>query len=215
MGHIPYGTLAQTCAVRTTIAWIEAPIEHDLTMGPLLRGADRHRCRSGTPWVTLRRTGLMSGAGISLFVQGLATTSGLEAVTAHSLRAGSATASAMAGVPRPGRVAGAVEADLHRGGRLHPHRRQLEEQPPAESNEEGERGLVRVNLTGTQLTEYLDHLDHDAHASAFYSISAEDQAAAARVYTAISDVVDQISPRSDEDDPAPEVIIDDTITEEA
>ncbi|MGW8526971.1 hypothetical protein [Nocardiopsis sp. NPDC055824] len=87
-------------------------------------------------------------------------------------------------------------------------------EPAPMGGEQGERGLVRVNLTGTQLSEYLDYLDHDAHASAFYAIPAEDQAAAARVYTAISEVVDQITPRTGEDEPAPEVIIDDTVGEQ-
>lgn len=87
-------------------------------------------------------------------------------------------------------------------------------EPVPMDGEEGKRGLVRVNLTGTQLSEYLDHLDHDAHASAFYSIPAEEQAAAERVYTAISEVVDQITPRTSEDEPAPEVIIDDTVGEQ-
>lgn len=40
------------------------------------------------------------------------------------------------------------------------------------------------------------------------------QAATSRVYTAISEVVDQISPRAGEDDPAPEVVIDDTVGEQ-
>jgi hypothetical protein len=71
-------------------------------------------------------------------------------------------------------------------------------------------------LTGTQLVEYLDDLDRDAHAVGLAaSATDEEQAAAARVYTAISEVVDQISPRRSEDDPAPEVIIDDTVGEDA
>ncbi|MFE1400309.1 hypothetical protein ACFW53_20440 [Nocardiopsis dassonvillei] len=80
---------------------------------------------------------------------------------------------------------------------------------------EGERGLVRVNLTGTQLMEYLDDLSHDAHASGLAASStSEERAAASRVYTAISETVDQITPRTGEDDPAPEVIIDDTVGEQ-
>ncbi|MGW8526970.1 tyrosine-type recombinase/integrase [Nocardiopsis sp. NPDC055824] len=109
--RIPYGTLAQTCAVRTTADWIGTLAEHGLTAGPLLRGVDRYGRLAGTPGATLRGTGRMSGAGINLVVQRLAAAAGLEGVTAHSLRAGSATASAMAGVPR---------AQIARQGRWEP-----------------------------------------------------------------------------------------------
>ena len=98
--RVPYGTLAQTCAVRTTHAWLTALAEHGLTDGPLLRGVDRHGRLAGTPGATGRGTGRMSGAGINLVVKRLAEAAGLEGVSAHSLRAGSATAAAMAGVPR-------------------------------------------------------------------------------------------------------------------
>ncbi|QKW32454.1 tyrosine-type recombinase/integrase (plasmid) [Nocardiopsis flavescens] len=98
--RVPYGTLALTCAVRTTQDWIGALAEHGLTEGPLLRGIDRYGRPAGTPGATLRGTGRMSGAGINLIVQRLAAAAGLEGVTAHSLRAGPATAAAMAGVPR-------------------------------------------------------------------------------------------------------------------
>lgn len=111
VARIPYGTLAQTCAVRTTQEWIGALAEHGLTEGPLLRGIDRHRRLAGTPGATLRGTGRMSGAGANFVVQRLATAAGLGGVTAHSLRAGSATASAMAGVPR---------AQIARQGRWEP-----------------------------------------------------------------------------------------------
>ncbi|MFE1400310.1 integrase [Nocardiopsis dassonvillei] len=111
VARIPYGTLALTCAVRTTAAWAGALAEHGLTAGPLLRGIDRHGRLAGTPGATLRGTGRMSGAGINLIVQRLAAAAELEGVTAHSLRAGSATAAAMAGVPR---------AQIARHGRWEP-----------------------------------------------------------------------------------------------
>lgn len=98
--RVPYGTLARTCAVRTTRAWLEALAERGLTRGPLLRGVDRHGRLAGTPGATGRGTGRMSGAGINLVVKRLSEAVGLEGVSAHSLRAGSATAAAMAGVPR-------------------------------------------------------------------------------------------------------------------
>lgn len=88
-------------------------------------------------------------------------------------------------------------------------------EPAPLEGEEGERGLVRVNLTGTQLVEYLEELNSDAHGVALEARPAEEQAAAARVYTAVSEVVDQITPRTGKDDPAPEVVIDDTVGEQA
>ena len=98
--RIPYGTLALTCAVRTTCAWIDALAERGVTTGPLLRSIDRHGRLAGTPGATGRGTGRMSGAGVNLIVQRLARAAGLEGVSAHSLRAGPATAAARAGVPR-------------------------------------------------------------------------------------------------------------------
>lgn len=90
--------------------------------------------------------------------------------------------------------------------------RELEPEPL--DGAEGERGLVRVNLTGTQLVEYLDELNREAHGVGLEAEPPERQAATSRVYTAISEVVDQISPRAGEDDPAPEVVIDDTVGEQ-
>ncbi len=87
--------------VRTTCAWIQALAEHGLTAGPLLCGVDRRGRLAGIPGATLRGTGRMSGAGINLIVQRLAAAAELKGVTAHSLRAGSATTSAMAGSPAP------------------------------------------------------------------------------------------------------------------
>lgn len=109
--RVPYGTLAATCAVRTTHAWVQALAEREVTEGPLLRGIDRHGRLAGTPGATSRGTGRMSGDGINRLVKHLAAAAGLEGVTAHSLRAGSATASAMAGVPR---------AQIARQGRWEP-----------------------------------------------------------------------------------------------
>ena len=88
-------------------------------------------------------------------------------------------------------------------------------EPSPLSGEEGERGLVRINLTGTQLVEYMDDLDRDAHGYGIAEQPADDRAAASRVYTAISEVVDQIGVRQSPEDPAPEVLIDDTIIDEA
>jgi hypothetical protein len=87
-------------------------------------------------------------------------------------------------------------------------------EPTPLEGEEGERGLVRVNLTGTQLVEYLDSLNQEAHSTGIMRSSSYNPAAASRVYTAVSEVVDQISVRRDEGEPDPEVIIDDTVGDE-
>src|SRR5699024_1078155 len=100
VARIPYGTLAQTCPVRTVCAYLNALTEAGVTEGPLLRSVDRHGRLAGTAEAAGRGTGRISGAGINLVVKRLAEEVGLDGVTAHSLRAGSATAAAMAGVPR-------------------------------------------------------------------------------------------------------------------
>ncbi len=98
---VPYGSLALTCPVRTTLAWIAALAEHGITSGPLLRAVDRHGRPAGSPGATVRGNGRMSGAGINHIVKTLAQRAGIDApVTAHSLRAGAATAAAAARVPR-------------------------------------------------------------------------------------------------------------------
>lgn len=94
---------------------------------------------------------------------------------------------------------------LFQGSELH------ELEPVPLEGEEGDRGLVRVNLTGTQLIEYLDSLNEEAHSTGIMVGPDDNQAAASRVYLAISEVVDQISVRRGEDNPAPEVFIDDTV----
>jgi hypothetical protein len=80
--------------------YLAALAEAGVTAGPLLRSVDRHGRLTGTPDATGRSTGRMSGAGINLVVQRLAEDVGLEDVTAHSLRAGPASAAAAPGVPR-------------------------------------------------------------------------------------------------------------------
>ncbi len=97
---IPYGTHLSTCPVRTAAAYLAALAENGITTGPLLRSIDRHGRLAGTPNAAGRGSGRMSGAGINLVVKHLAEATGLEGVTAHSLRAGPATAAAAARVPR-------------------------------------------------------------------------------------------------------------------
>lgn len=98
---VPYGSLARTCPVRTTLAWIDALAEIGITSGPLLRAVDRYGRPAGSPGATIRGSGRMSGAGINHIVKTLARRAGIDApITAHSLRAGAATAAAAARVPR-------------------------------------------------------------------------------------------------------------------
>lgn len=97
---VPYGTHLLTCPVRTVTAYLHALAENGLTTGPLLRSVTRHGHLAGTPGAAGRGTGRMSGAGINLVVKNLAEQAGIEGITAHSLRAGPATAAAAAGAPR-------------------------------------------------------------------------------------------------------------------
>lgn len=97
---IPYGTHLLTCPVRTVAEYLQALAEAGITTGPLLRSIDRHGRAAGAPGAAGRGTGRMSGAGINLVVKNLAEQVGVQGVTAHSLRAGPATAAAAAGAPR-------------------------------------------------------------------------------------------------------------------
>ena len=97
---VPYGTLLLTCPVRTTTAYLQALTDTGITHGPLLRSVDRHGRPAGTTDAAGRGTGRMSGAGINLVVKRLAHNADLQNITAHSLRAGPATAAAAAGAPR-------------------------------------------------------------------------------------------------------------------
>ncbi|MFD3683665.1 tyrosine-type recombinase/integrase [Nocardiopsis sp. NPDC058631] len=97
---VPYGTHRLTCPVRTTTAYLQALAEAGTTQGPLLRSVDRHGRLAGTTDAAGRGTGRMSGAGINLIVKRLAHNADIEGITAHSLRAGPATAAAAAGAPR-------------------------------------------------------------------------------------------------------------------
>lgn len=84
---IPYGSYPQSCPVRAVQAWIELAA---VTTGPLFRSITRHG--------TVRAVGL-SGIDVARIVKKLAERAGLDAAkfAGHSLRAGHATAAAMAG----------------------------------------------------------------------------------------------------------------------
>jgi len=84
---IPYGSNPDTCPVRTVQGWME---QATITTGPLFRSITRHgRIRPGR----------LSGIDVARVVKKLATRAGLDATKygGHSLRAGHATAAAIAG----------------------------------------------------------------------------------------------------------------------
>ncbi|MFI5752465.1 hypothetical protein ACIBBE_42965 [Streptomyces sp. NPDC051644] len=71
---------------------------------------------------------------------------------------------------------------------------------------QGERGLVEVTLTGTQLVDYLGELETDISGGAF--ANSEDAPMARRMYNAIAPVVDRIQ----KDTPlteVPQAVVDD------
>jgi integrase len=84
---IPYGSNPETCPVRTVQAWME---QSGITTGPLFRSITRHE---------KIRPGRLSGVDVSRVVKKLAKRAGLDAAkyAGHSLRAGHATAAAIAG----------------------------------------------------------------------------------------------------------------------
>jgi site-specific recombinase XerD len=84
---IPYGSNPETCAVRVLQEWIE---QAGITCGPLFRSINRHG------QIMPRR---LSGLDVARIVKKLADRAGLDAgkYAGHSLRAGHATAAAIAG----------------------------------------------------------------------------------------------------------------------
>jgi integrase len=84
---IPYGANPETCPVRVLQGWIE---EARITGGPLFRSLNRHG---------RLQPGRLSSAGVARVVKKLAERSGLDEAkyAGHSLRAGHATAAAIAG----------------------------------------------------------------------------------------------------------------------
>jgi integrase len=83
---VPYGSYPQTCPVRTLSAWIEAAG----SAGPLFRAISRHG---------QVKAGRLAGLAVARVVKKLAERAGLDAAkyAGHSLRAGHATAAAIAG----------------------------------------------------------------------------------------------------------------------
>ncbi|WP_435647966.1 hypothetical protein [Kitasatospora purpeofusca] len=76
--------------------------------------------------------------------------------------------------------------------------------------ERGARGLVRIALTGTQIVTYMKELDSNAHAPAIDGTKANKQAST-RVYDELGKALDTIKAARGPGDPAPEVLIDDTL----
>ncbi len=74
------------------------------------------------------------------------------------------------------------------------------------------RGLVEVTMTGTNLVAYLKELDANAHPSSWNG-TPDNAAASRRVYDALAPAIDRIKAATSPDDPAPEIVIDDTIPE--
>ncbi|MFJ9447377.1 hypothetical protein ACIRRH_36855 [Kitasatospora sp. NPDC101235] len=75
--------------------------------------------------------------------------------------------------------------------------------------ERGARGLVRVNLTGTQVVTYMKYLDGKAQPDS--GADYPNKQSSARVYDAIGGALDTIKPARSTGDPALEVLIDDTL----
>jgi integrase len=84
---IPYGSNPATCPVRTLQAWLELAC---ITAGPLFRSVSRHG---------QVQAGRLAGVDVARVVKKLAERAGLEPAkfAGHSLRAGHATAAAIAG----------------------------------------------------------------------------------------------------------------------
>ncbi|MFE2911441.1 hypothetical protein [Kitasatospora indigofera] len=74
----------------------------------------------------------------------------------------------------------------------------------------GARGLVRVNLTGTQVVTYMKQLDKNSHPGWMSGATGSKQSAL-RVYGALGAALDTIKAARGAGDPNPEVLIDDTL----
>lgn len=92
---VPYGTHPDTCPVRTVRVWVEALAELGATSGPLFRPIDRHGRLGSDPNAAGYRSPRLSGTSVDAIVQRTARRAGLPnagGYSAHSLRAGGATA---------------------------------------------------------------------------------------------------------------------------
>ncbi|WEH43957.1 hypothetical protein [Streptomyces sp. AM 2-1-1] len=81
--------------------------------------------------------------------------------------------------------------------------------------ERGQRGMVRITLTGAQLVTYLDELDWDAHPGWVGADYPDQEALSGRVYDALTPAIDKATTARSTADPAPEILIDDTLATQA
>ncbi|WNI27339.1 hypothetical protein [Streptomyces sp. ITFR-16] len=79
----------------------------------------------------------------------------------------------------------------------------------------GQRGMVRITLTGAQLVTYLDQLDQDAHPGWMGSDIPDQEAVSGRVYDGLAPAIDKAATARSAADPAPEILIDDTLATKA
>lgn len=84
-------------------------------------------------------------------------------------------------------------------------------QQPADGDP-GRRGLVDVTLTGAQLVDYLDELNNRIHPGWMDDhYTGQQKALARRVYNSLGPAVDHVTNATAPGDPAPQVLIDDTL----
>ncbi|MFE2462959.1 hypothetical protein [Streptomyces sp. NPDC059402] len=81
--------------------------------------------------------------------------------------------------------------------------------------ERGRRGMIRLTLTGAQLVTYLDQLDQDAHPGWMGPSLPDQEALTGRVYDALAPAIDKATTAHSTADPAPEIVIDDTLATKA
>ncbi|MET9497445.1 hypothetical protein [Streptomyces sp. NPDC006552] len=81
--------------------------------------------------------------------------------------------------------------------------------------ERGRRGMVRVTLTGAQLVTYYNQLDRDAHPGWDGAQRPDQEAVSGRVYDALTTAIDKATKARSSADPAPEIVIDDTLATQA
>lgn len=81
--------------------------------------------------------------------------------------------------------------------------------------ERGQRGMVRITLTGAQLVTYLDELDQDAHPGWMGPNLPDQEALSGRIYDALTPAIDKVTTARSTADPAPEILIDDTLATQA
>ncbi|MCL7382215.1 hypothetical protein [Streptomyces sp. 35G-GA-8] len=79
----------------------------------------------------------------------------------------------------------------------------------------GQRGMIRVTLTGAQLVTYLTELDKDAHPGWMGPNLPNREALSGRVYDALAPAIDKATTARSTSDPAPEILIDDTLATKA